>query len=127
MDRSLADLAAAYLKQRPSTNRVEQAFIDLGAPRGIMEHGNIDLHSRPIVRNPDGSISTVRSTSMNFGNGEVLLPTVSDDGRNLSLEEVAEMYRRSGRHLGVFNTPDNATDYAKQLSAAQAKEYGGRR
>lgn len=92
---------------------------------GLLEPGNIDLHSRPSVRNPDGSISTVRSTSMNFGNGEVLIPTVSDDGRILTDDEAAQQYIVSGKHLGRFDTPDNATAYAQQLHLDQEREYVG--
>jgi hypothetical protein len=92
---------------------------------GLLEPGNIDLNNRPQVRNPDGSVSTVRSSSFNFGGREVLLPTVSDDGRLLSDDEAVDLYRRSGRHLGHFSTPDAADAYAQQLHLDQERQYVG--
>lgn len=94
--------------------------------QGLMTPSNMDLMNRPVVRNPDGSVSTVRSMSVNFGNGEVLLPTISDDGRVLTADEAIAQHRKTGMHLGVFDTPENATNYAKNLSRDQARIYQGR-
>lgn len=91
--------------------------------RGQRAAGNIDLANRPTVRNPDGSISTVRSISANFDGNEVLIPTVSDDGRILSDDDAIANYERTGRNLGVFDTPENATAYAESLHNQQAQMY----
>lgn len=94
-----------------------------GQATGQIEPGNIDLNSRPIVRNPDGSISTVRSMSVNIDGQEVLIPTVSDDGRVLSDQDAIAEYQRTGRHLGKFSSPEAATRYAEQLHQSQAAQY----
>lgn len=86
--------------------------------------GNIDLHRRPIVRNPDGTISTVRSMSFGTPDGEVLVPTVSEDGRIMTDDEAMGQFRQTGRHLGIFSAPEAATAYAQQLHSDQAREYG---
>lgn len=92
---------------------------------GQLAPGNIDLAHRPVVRNRDGSISTVRSMSANFDGEEVLIPTVSDDGRIMTESEAIENYRRSGRHLGKFVSPEAATAYAQDLHSQQEKMYSG--
>lgn len=81
--------------------------------------GNIDLASRPRVNNADGSFSTLRSISIGTDQGEVLIPTIAPDGRQMSEEEAIAEYRRSGKHLGIFRTPEEATDAAKAISEAQ--------
>lgn len=82
---------------------------------GPLVPGNIDLYHRPKVLNPDGSISTVRSMSFEDNGREVLVPTVSADGRILSDDEAMQEYARTQQHLGMFATPDEATAYAQQL------------
>lgn len=103
-------------------------------PEGMVEPPNINLYNRPTVHNPDGSISSVRSMSFEDDGKEVLVPTVSDDGRILSDKEAENQYQKTGKHLGIFKdsgiTPawvhtdkyagDLHNDYAAGL-------YGGQR
>jgi uncharacterized protein (TIGR02594 family) len=77
-----------------------------------------------VVKNADGSISTVRSMSANFDGKEVLIPTVSNDGKILTNDQAIDQYKKTGQNLGVFDTPEHADAYAKQLHDAQAKFYG---
>jgi hypothetical protein len=90
---------------------------------GMVERGNIDLSKRPVVKNPDETISTVRSMSFREGQNEVLVPTVSDDGKILSNDQAIALYRKTGKHLGKFLSPESATAYAKKLHEQQAEYY----
>lgn len=84
-------------------------------PRGVLTPGNVDLYAQPVVKNRDGTTSTVDSFSVNFDGSEYLLPTVTPDGRHLSDDDAVAEFRKTGRHLGIFDTPANATAYATQL------------
>ncbi len=88
-------------------------------PDGLIKKGNVDLSNRPRVVNSDGSVSTVRSMSVNFDGQEVLIPTVSDDGKILSDDDAIDLYKKTGKHLGIFDTPENATRYAEMLHKQQ--------
>jgi hypothetical protein len=90
-------------------------------PRGQLVPGNIDLANRPHIRNRDGSISTVYSASFGDGSREVLLPLVGRD-RIMNDKEAWDEYRKTGKHLGIFDTPGNADAYASRLHEQQAHE-----
>ncbi len=100
-----------------------QPLYVVGTPEGLVQPGNIDLLARPKVRNKDGSISTVRSMSFGTPNGDVLIPTVSDDGRIMSDDEAINYYFKTGKHLGIFASPGLATTYAKYMHDQQARHY----
>jgi len=88
--------------------------------------GNIDLGKRPVVKNADGTISTVRSMGVNIDGQEVLIPTVSDDGRIMGDDEAISAYQKTGRHLGKFSSVAASNAYAERLHQQQAEKYGAK-
>lgn len=97
------------------------------AGRLMVEQGNIDLNNRPIVKNPDGSISTVRSISIEQDGKVYLIPTVSPDGKVVPDEKAIELFNKTGKHLGVFKNERGAQIYAIELHRAQARQYAKQR
>lgn len=94
----------------------------VGTHAGMVTPGNIDLTNRPDTTNPDGSHSSVRSMSFSDGGPEILVPTIADNGRQMTDDEAIDQYRKTGQHLGQFDTPENATAYADKLHRQQAGE-----
>ena len=90
---------------------------------GMIQTGNIDIANRPTVKLPDGRIATVRSASFNIDGKEVLLPTVSKDGKLWTDQEAVDNYRKTGENLGVFNSPEAADRYAQALHEQQDEMY----
>lgn len=84
--------------------------------------GNIDLTHRPYVHNRDGSVSTVRSMGANIDGREVLMPTVSDDGRILSEGDAIDEYRRTGRHLGIYRNVADSNAAGQAIHEDQMRE-----
>lgn len=91
------------------------------ASHGRREPGNIDLYNRPKVPNPQGGTSTVYSMSFldedpqspRYGK-EVLVPR-ADGGRILTEDEAIERYYQTGKHMGAFDTPQEATAHAETV------------
>ena len=95
---------------------------DLMYADGMVKKGNLDP-TKPIaiVKNEDGSTSTVRTMSANFGDGEVLIPTVHPDGYVMSDKEAINYYKKTGKSFGTFDSPEAATMYAEKLHEYQSK------
>lgn len=109
-----------------SARQVAPIYV-VGKPAGMIDAGNINLAARPVVKNKDGSISTVNSMSFQEEkNGpEILIPTVVGN-RVVSPKEAIAHYHATGEHLGKFKTPDEATAYAQSLHEQQDKLYSSR-
>lgn len=88
-------------------------------PNGLQQGVITGLSGNPFG-NPPGEISTTYSKSFNDGGHEVLLPTVVN-GKFLTDREAFEMYRQTGRHLGIFDTPENADAFAQDLHVKQER------
>ena len=91
--------------------------------KGMVEPGNIKgagVFDRKILKNKDGSYSTTSSISIGTDKGETLIPTVVN-GKRLTVEQAIKHFEKTGEHLGIFDTPDNADAYAEALHNAQAK------
>lgn len=76
--------------------------------------GNINLYDRPKVPNPEGGTSTVYSESFGFDDKTVLLPR-ADEGRIVSSDEAVEKYRKTGKHLGIYDDKEDADWAAEEL------------
>lgn len=91
-------------------------------PKGMIQPGNIDLTALPVIDNGDNTYSTVYSTSFNdekpdsltFGK-EVLLRGILNGRKTDDLEALKANYYKTGKHLGIFDTGENADPYAQQL------------
>ena len=87
--------------------------------------GNIDLDSRPIIENEDGTVSTVVSTSINEDGKEILIPTVrvDEDGTPIymPIKDAVNWYHATGEHLGIYKDRHEATAMGKKISARQNK------
>lgn len=91
---------------------------------GLLEPGNIDLYNRPLVKNPDGSTSTVRSITTEMDGKHYILPTVHPEGRIMSNDEAVDHFRSTGQHLGIYGNADSANAAAEQLHKQQEMYYG---
>lgn len=90
----------------------------VGRPAGLVQAGNIDINHRPIAKNADGSISTVRSISLGTDKGTVLIPTVVN-GKVVSNDDAIRHWKQTGENLGTFKDEASANAYAERLHNQQ--------
>lgn len=117
---TLNDLNAHLRTQPPPP---PDQFTAVPNPAGQVSPGNIDITSRPIADLGNGEWATVRSMSFNEDGKEILVPTIGPDGKALSNEEAIALYHSTGKHLGIFDNPTDATAYAIALHNQQDVFY----
>jgi len=104
----------------------DNRYIDtMENPNAVYGKGNIDLMKRPVIKNPDGSFSTLKSMSFRDPDTgkETLIPMIRYDGYEMDENESIAWYKKTGQYLGRFDTAEEATTYAKELSSKQAELY----
>jgi hypothetical protein len=88
--------------------------------QGLITPPTLDPGSQPAVMNADGSISTVRTMGAEIDGKQTNLPTVSPDGKMLTPDEAIAQYKATGKHLGQYDTPENADQAAEALHKIEA-------
>jgi hypothetical protein len=136
--KNFADINARQLFLRSLQQPVAatpETRVGVEAPKdktGMIRSGNINLDTRPVVHNPDGTISTVNSITITEDQGTgmpgvstnkvsqvfKLIPTIAPDGKQMSNEEAIAEYRKTGQNLGTFTSEESADKYAVSLSKA---------
>lgn len=115
-----AEYEAQHAARRVPTGNFTQLDQALG---GEFSKGNISLNNRPVQWHKNGKdYSSLESMSFNENGKEVLIPQVVN-GKLLSEDAAIEHYRRTGEHLGKFNTPEEATQHAIALERRQQAYY----
>lgn len=77
--------------------------------------GNLDINTLPVVKNQDGTMAP-RTMIVPGKNGQsVIIPLVGPQGQVLSQQDAVKFYMGSGKHLGVFKTPEAAAAYQQIL------------
>src|SRR4051812_46971689 len=97
-------------------------YVVPGPTPGLIVRGNLDIWRRPVVRNANGSLSTVKSVSwnvpVNLGgrtrNLEVLMPEVIGN-RVVSARAALQHFQNTGEHLGMFDDAAHANQYGTRL------------
>lgn len=110
-----------YLKQLADANKELAETYGLLKDGVALGRGNIDLNNRPVVNNPDGSRSTVLSSTVGFDDYYAVIPQVIH-GALVSMDEAIGHYLTSGEHLGIFQIIQKQGETWEEASARALKE-----
>lgn len=123
-----SDPTMGLSKATPDGRSVQENAVDevlnlkrMGAYPITGMSGNIDLEKRPVVKNTDGTVSTVRSMSFNEDGKEILIPTITADGKPMTEQQAIDYYHTTGQNLGSFNTVDEANAAAERIHKSEER------
>ena len=81
----------------------------------------LDVKKQPIIKNNDGTVSTVRSIGVGTNSGVVVLPTVDRKLNKIVNPQTAiNNYIKSGEHLGIYPNEKIANLAAQAISRNEA-------
>lgn len=106
-------------QQPPQQPALAPAY-DVTKPQGMIEPGNLDPFHRKILHTSRNGYSTTLSFSIGTDKGETLIPQVVE-GKLLTKRQAIAHYMKTGQHLGIFDSPEAADNYATALHDTQAK------
>lgn len=129
-DKKLAEIMsyltkAAKPKSKEGVRDAVANADNVGIDSDTISQGNIDLNDRPNVRRENGKISTVDSIGIEQDGKHYVIPQISDDGKVLTSKEAIDLFRKTGKHLGVFKTQKAADKFAKELHEKEEKRLKG--
>lgn len=88
--------------------------------------GNIDIYEDfEQAQNEDGTVSTINTISIGVDGKEVLIPTTWD-GKNHTTKEAIERYNKTGLNFGMFDTIEEADDYANRLHQLEEQKVAAK-
>ena len=95
---------------------------------GQFGRGNIDLYNRPQYYTEDGTVETVYSETFEQDGKWVLVPTIdwsaiTGEPYEMTSEEAWNKYLNTGEYLGIFDTLEEADEYAEKLHLQQEAIY----
>lgn len=90
--------------------------------------GTVDLYNRPQVKDEQGNTMTVRSMSVGVTDDrgrtrEMLIPTISKEGKVMSEDEAIQYAQKTGEHLGIYNNVKSANKAAQAIHKQQEAYY----
>ena len=98
----------------------------IGDGRYVLRSGDavvvgLPPHSRPIIRNPDGSISTERTITIEADGRHLILPTIVD-GKQVSENDAVRLWREGkNQAVGNFSTAEEANRAARERTEALSR------
>lgn len=115
-------MSQRYFPEYPSAQEIGMAEAD------ILQYGNINLLTRAIVRLKNGSIKQNFSIIVDDVLADntpvrVLIPSVTDDGVELSPASARRLYDQTGRHFGKFSINLLAERYQRVLQDKEVTRY----
>lgn len=81
----------------------------------------LDTTKQPTVKNEDGTQSTVSTMGFDIDGKYVNLPTISPEGARLTPAQAVEQYRKTGKHLGIFNNRAEGDAAAQETHLSEEK------